>query len=63
MLKNEVNYRLAKWLLLNMAHSGLITDEELKAARRKLAEKLDPPFMDVEDFEGKIGDGVIVDDR
>lgn len=63
MLKNEVNYRLAKWLLLNMHYDKVITSEELPILRIKIAEYYNPPFLDVEDLHNNIGDGVKVYER
>lgn len=63
MFKNEVDYRLAKWLLLNMAKDGGITDAELHLAWRNIASIYEPPFLEVEDLDEEIGDGVIVDER
>ncbi len=63
MLENEVNYRLAKWLLLNMKQDGVISSKELKMAWTRIAKRYNPPFLDVEDFKGTIGDGVTVDGR
>lgn len=63
MLEKEVDYRLGKWLLAELVYQGAITEPELKKAWRKLAEQLEPPFLGVEDMDGRIGDGVIVDAR
>lgn len=63
MFKNEVDYRLAKWLLLNMAKDGVITDAELHLAWRNIASFYEPPFLEVENLDEEIGDGVIVDER
>ncbi len=63
MLKNEVDYRLAKWLLLNLQAGGLLTDNELRFALGKIAEYYIPPFLSIENLDGQLGDGVIVDER
>ncbi|MCD8375591.1 MAG: hypothetical protein LUD69_01450 [Oscillospiraceae bacterium] len=63
MFKKEVNYRLAKWLLLNMEKDGVISSDEMRLAWDKIAEYYAPPFLEVEDFNGIIGDGVTVDGR
>lgn len=63
MLENEINYRLAKWILLNMEKDGIITPDELRLAWINIAGHYEPPFLDVEDLNGEIGDGVIVDAR
>ena len=63
MLKKEVDYRLAKWLLVNMEKDGIITSEEMHLAWLNIAGHYEPPFLEVEDLTGNIGDGVTVDDR
>lgn len=63
MLENEINYRLAKWILLNMEKDGIITSDELRLAWINIAGHYEPPFLDVEDLNGGIGDGVNVDGR
>lgn len=63
MFRNEVDYRLAKWLLLNMAKDGVITDEEMHLAWKDIASSYEPPFLEVENLDAEIGDGVIVDER
>lgn len=63
MFDTEVNYRLAKWMLLNMAHDGVISDEEMHLALINIAGRYDPPFLELEELDGKVGDGVIVDER
>ena len=63
MLKQEVNYRLAKYILANMKADGIITYDEMQEAWEKIAEKYAPPFLDIEVIGGEIGDGVIVDEK
>ena len=63
MLEKEVDYRLAKWLLLNMEKDGIITADELRLAWINIAEHYEPPFLEVENLDGSIGDGVIADAR
>lgn len=63
MLKKEVNYRLAKWLLAGMEHDGIISKAEMLAAREKLVEYYQPPFAEVEGNVESIGDGVTVGNR
>ena len=46
-----------------MAKDGFITADELRLAWINLAGYYEPPFLEVENLEGSIGDGVIVDDR
>ncbi len=60
MLEDEVNYRLAKWMLLNMEKDGVISPKELKMAWTRIAKRYNPPFLEVEDLNGTIGDGVTV---
>ena len=38
MLEKEVDYRIAKWLLLNMEKDGIITSDELRLAWINIAE-------------------------
>ena len=63
MFEKEVDYRLAKWILLNLEKDGVITADELRLAWINIAGYYDPPFLEVENLDGKIGDGVIVDAR
>ena len=63
MLEKEVDYRLAKWQLVNMEKDGIITSEEMHLAWLNIAGHYEPPFLEVEDLTGNIGDGVTVDDR
>ena len=63
MLEKEVDYRLAKWLLLNLEKDGIITSDELCLAWINIVEHYEPPFLEVENLDGSIGDGVIVDAR
>lgn len=63
MFKAEVEYRLAKWLIAAMKHDGIITDDEMQKAWKKLAEHYHPPFLEVEAIGSDIGDGVTVDGK
>ncbi len=63
MFEKEVDYRLAKWVILNMEKDGVITSDELHLAWMNIAEYYDPPFLELENMDGMIGDGVIIDDR
>ena len=47
MFEKEVDYRLAKWLLLNMEKDGVISPEELKLTLDKIAEYYVPPFRNL----------------
>ena len=59
MFEKEVDYRLAKWLLLNMEKDGIITVDELRLAWINIAGNYEPPVLEVENLDGKIGNGVI----
>lgn len=63
MFEKEVDYRLAKWLLLNMEKDGIITSDEMSLAWINISGHYEPPFLEVENLDGTIGDGVIVDGR
>ena len=63
MFEKEIDYRLAKWVLLNLEKDGVITDDELRIAWMNIAGYYDPPFLEVENLEDTIGDGVTVDGR
>lgn len=56
MFAKEVNYRLAKWILAGMKQDGIINDSEMRQAWKKIAEFYQPPFMEVEDLDGNIGE-------
>lgn len=45
MFEKEVDYRLAKWLLLNMEKDGIITVDELRLAWINIAGHYEPPFL------------------
>lgn len=59
----EVDYRLAKWILAGMLQAGNISESEMRKAWKKIAEHYSPPFLELEDYDRKIGDGVIVSGR
>ena len=63
MFEKEVDYRLAKWVIRNMEKDGVITPDELHLACLNIAAYYDPPFLEIENMDGMIGDGVIIDDR
>lgn len=63
MLKREINYRLAKLILVNMKADGIISDEEMQTVWKLIAEKYKSPFLELEVFGDEIGDGVIVDEK
>ena len=53
MFTDEVNYRLAKWVLLNLEHDGVLSSCEVRLALIKIAEQYNPPFFELEDTENK----------
>ncbi|EJU25206.1 hypothetical protein [Selenomonas sp. CM52] len=63
MFEKEVDYRLAKWVILNMEKDGVLTSDELRLAWMNIATHYEPLFLEVENMDGMIGDGVIVDDQ
>ncbi len=56
----EVDYRLAKWLLLNLQKDEILNSEQVPLALNAVAEYYTPPFLCVENLKGPIGDGAIV---
>ncbi|MCP1638569.1 argininosuccinate lyase [Streptococcus gallinaceus] len=60
MFENEVNYRLAKFLVIQLYHQGLITQSESKKILKELLKWYNPEFQSVEVLEEKLGDGVYV---
>lgn len=50
MFTGEVNYRLAKWVLLNMEHDGVLSSAEVRLALVKIAEQYKPPFFELEEL-------------
>lgn len=63
MFDKEVDYRLAKWILAGMLQAGIISESEMRKAWKKIAEHYSPLFLELEDYDRKIGDGVIVSGR
>jgi hypothetical protein len=53
----EINYRLAKWLICNLQHEGLLNKGEVIVIWEKLIEHYQSPFKCVEVIDGNIGDG------
>lgn len=49
--KDEVNYRLAKILLQNLVHDGLITAEEMKQVLQRLRADSSSLIADIEEDE------------
>lgn len=50
MFTGEVNYRLAKWVLLNMEHDGVLSSDEVRLVLVKVAEQCNPPFFELEEL-------------
>lgn len=50
MFTGEVNYRLAKWVLLNMEHDGVLSSAEVRLALVKIAEQYKPPFFELKEL-------------
>jgi membrane peptidoglycan carboxypeptidase len=63
LFENEVEYRLAKWILAGMLQDGIISNNEMQKVWEKIAEHYNPPFLEVDVVGGTIGDGVTVDGR
>lgn len=63
MLENEVDYRLAKWVIACMKHDGIICKTEMGDVLKGVAEYFTPPFLEVEAVSDEIGDGVMVGER
>lgn len=57
MFENEVNYRLAKVLLANLAQFGLINKRETEAVCKALIEHYNPEFQSAEDTSLMPGEG------
>lgn len=53
-LRNEVDYRISKWIVLNMQEAGFLTKDEVKAIWQQLLDQYDPPFRSTETVTGKI---------
>lgn len=47
--KDEVNYRLTKILLQNLAHDGLITSDELRQILQRLRADVSPLIAGIEE--------------
>ncbi len=58
--ENEVYYRLAKWLLLNMKEEGILAEKQLSSAWKNILDSFEPPFRCLENLDGPIGDGMAV---
>lgn len=63
MFEKEVDYRLAKWVILNMKKDGVLMSDELRLVWMNIATHYAPPFLEGENMDGMIGDGGIVDDQ
>ena len=62
-LDKEVDYILAKWLLVNIEHDGLLTFDEMRTAWQSIARHYNSPFIELEDFNETIGNGVVVSEK
>ena len=54
MFKSEVDYRLAKWLLMSMERDGVITAEEMRLVLIRIAEEIKPLFFELEDIGSEV---------
>ena len=63
MFETEVEYRLAKWILAGIKQDGIVSNNEMQKAWKKIAERYEPPFREVYVVGGTIGDGMTVDGR
>jgi membrane peptidoglycan carboxypeptidase len=63
LFENEVEYRLAKWILAEMLQDGIISNNEMQKVWENIAEHYNPPFLEIDVVRGTIGDGVTVDGR
>ncbi len=62
-MKNEVDYRLCKWMIAGMEKDGIITKKEMLKIRNNIVEILQPPFAEVEGKIKNIGDGITIGER
>ena len=60
MFENEVNYRLAKFVVVQLYHQGLLTRVEVKRVIKELMKWYNPEFKSVEVLDEKLGDGIYV---
>ena len=61
MFENEVDYRIAKWILRNLHHMEVISDDELLKAWRKTAEHYNSPFSELDEIGVSPGEEVNAD--
>ncbi len=62
-MKNEVDYRLCKWMIAGMKNDGIITNKEMLKIRNNIVETIQPPFAEVEVNIKNIGDGITIGER
>lgn len=55
--ENEVDYRLAKMLLANMSHDGILTEQKKDKLWQAILGYYNPPFKSIEEVGGDIGEG------
>lgn len=53
----EVDYRLAKWILVGLEENNLITGAEAEAVWQKLIDEFDPPMKSIETVGEKLPEG------
>ena len=63
MFKEEVDYRLAKFILVNMCEDNVISDDQMQQAWIAVADYFRAPFLEIDAVGGKIGDGVRVNEK
>ena len=54
-IEAETEYRLAKWIIMNLEHDGLVTGEEARLAILKLLEHYHPitECLEVPEYESE----------
>ncbi|MBR1710129.1 MAG: hypothetical protein IJ719_15080 [Clostridia bacterium] len=55
--QNEVDYRLAKWIVRNMEKEQILTPDEIKTIWRELLTRFEPPTRSIETVTGTIRGG------
>jgi len=61
--ENEVDYRIAKWILRNLHHMEVITQDEFLTAWRKVAEHYNSPFSELDEIGASPGKEVKPDGK
>ena len=62
-LSSEVDYRLARLILMNAEKAGVIDEKTQNAILAKIADDTSPRFIGLEESGNKIGDVVKVRER